>query len=192
MTCGIISSLYVDECRELAWAFNLDFSEYTVALSHCGAGIRSWAKSVGYKAKIAYFFEAGHARQEEANIVMAKMLDNDAIRFSYLSHSFVYKLEARPLHTPDMLAWYWAKHLAGEPVREDLKVLTADGTHYSHHLAKGPQNYPRPLHRCKKTLFPLIIARYDELAGVLRESVVLRGAQSCSAVDKQRTSRGGG
>lgn len=83
-------------------------SPYTFALMGCLTVVRRWVDRTQYPGKIAYFFEAGHEHQHEANGYLYDVMKgnpNSVQKLAYVSHSFVDKREAPPLQAADMLAW---------------------------------------------------------------------------------------
>ncbi len=71
-----------------------------------------WADRKGDNGKFAFFFEAGHQNQEEANFIMNGITSGGAEKiaeYHYLSHTFFTKTESPPLHAADMLAWHVTK-----------------------------------------------------------------------------------
>jgi len=83
-------------------------SAYATALLGVMIQVRKWAEETGFNGQIAYFFEAGHKHQGDANAFMSWMFDSDAIvaKHQYAGHAFVPK--ATPaLHPADLLAWQW-------------------------------------------------------------------------------------
>ena len=102
------------------------------------AGIQSWILRNQFRGqgKVAYFFEAGHPDQNQANALMKRIFDNKTLRqnYCYGSHSFVDKECVRPVQTADILAWHqatqvkrWLKNDAR--MRADFRVLTAKPRH---------------------------------------------------------------
>jgi hypothetical protein len=92
-------------------------------------GVRIWAEKNRFGGRIAYFFEAGHKHQTEANGVMNRIF-NDADfrqRYRYASHAFVPKEYNRPVQTADILAWHhvqdFRRYLDGRPRRRDFEAL---------------------------------------------------------------------
>jgi hypothetical protein len=93
------------------------------------SGIYGWIMRNQFDGKIAYFFEAGHKYQGQANELMNSIFGNPALRqeYRYASHSFVTKEEARPVQAADILAWQHAadmkKRLRQLPRRADYAAL---------------------------------------------------------------------
>lgn len=103
-------SVTIDEAQYDAWRtdqYPLFGSAYSWCCWMSLLGVESWAEKNNFDGKIAYFFEAGHDSQGEANRIMAESMDIPGIR--YASHTFAKKMELRPLQTADILAWQAAK-----------------------------------------------------------------------------------
>lgn len=77
----------------------------------CLAGINNWLDEQNEVGDVAYFFEAGHRFQSQANALMSSLFKSQTLRtgFRYLSHSFVDKAKIRPIQSADVLAWQAAK-----------------------------------------------------------------------------------
>lgn len=92
-------------------------------------GVREWAIRTGFTGKIAYYFEAGHKHQTEANGVMNRIFKDDDFRrrYRYGSHAFVPKETNRPVQTADVLAWHhvqdYRRYLEGRDRRKDFAAL---------------------------------------------------------------------
>ena len=85
-------------------------SPYTFAVFGCLTNIERWAQRTGYTGKVAYFFEAGHEKQSEANAVLTELAKKpQGQQFRYFSHTFADKSDAPPLQAADMLAWQMRK-----------------------------------------------------------------------------------
>lgn len=110
-------------------------SPYTFALMGCLSVVRRWVERTDYTGKIAYFFEAGHRHQKEANGYLNDVVTKNELaaeRFAYVAHSFVDKRAAPPLQAADMLAWqthhYHARWLKGHvEARKDFLALIRPG-----------------------------------------------------------------
>jgi hypothetical protein len=77
---------------------------------------------------VAYFFEAGHKCQGDANRLMELVHANPHFksRFHYKSHTFLDKEDATPLQAADLLAWEWGKYVQkspAQPIRKSLESL---------------------------------------------------------------------
>ena len=102
------------------------------------AGIQSWILRNQFRGrgKAAYFFEAGHRDQSEANALMKRIFDNKTLRqnYCYGSHSFVEKESMRPIQKADILAWHqatqvkrWLKN--DTRMRADFRALASKPRH---------------------------------------------------------------
>jgi hypothetical protein len=99
-------------------------------------GIKSWVMRNGFHGEVAYFFEAGHASQPQANALMKRIFDNPTLRsaYCYANHSFVDKIKVRPVQTADILAWQQATQVKrwlnkDNRMRADFRALTAKPSH---------------------------------------------------------------
>jgi hypothetical protein len=81
---------------------------YTTCLQFCLAEVNRWAKRTGFLGEVAYFFEAGHRHQREANERMHNIARDAKKRadYHYASHTFIDKRHARPCDAADYLAWH--------------------------------------------------------------------------------------
>lgn len=88
--------------------------------------VRVWADRTNFSGKIAYFFEAGHAKQSEANALMNRIFKNERLKelYRYASHAFVDKKLVRPVQTADILAWLHATEF--KRISRGVKELRAD------------------------------------------------------------------
>jgi hypothetical protein len=111
-------------------------SAYTWCCHTVLLGIRIWADRVGFYDDIAYFFEAGHAHQSEANGVMNRVFRDDRYRkaYRYGGHAFVPKEKNRPVQTADVLAWHHVqeekRRLEGRRTRLDFRALVEERDQY--------------------------------------------------------------
>ncbi|MDP1874298.1 DUF3800 domain-containing protein [Phenylobacterium sp.] len=82
---------------------------YSFCLRGCLAAISDWRKRTNFRGEIAYFFEAGHRDQSEANRIMHEVFQHEEARrrFAYGNHTFVEKTKVVPLQSADLLAWLW-------------------------------------------------------------------------------------
>lgn len=99
-------------------------SAYSFCLALCVKQISNWAHD--NETKVAYFFEAGHKDQTEANDIMNRI--NGKERASYAAHAFVDKRDSIPLQAADMLAWqlyhFLTRQAQGFPkMRKDFQAL---------------------------------------------------------------------
>jgi hypothetical protein len=135
-TIGVVVSVTEDEYDALApagWHEKYG-GAYTLCLQWCLAGIGLWAEDNKVEGPFAYFFEAGHAHQGEANTRMNLIYQNPVTRARYhhASHTFADKKLHRGLQAADMLAWHFARMynrsvIGGEHVRPDTAHLVLGG-----------------------------------------------------------------
>lgn len=126
---GISLSIRETEYDEIMNGAPFIYSAYTLLLLLAVYKIRGYLKGLYPDGKIAYFFEAGHSKANEANKFMngiSQLGWED--HFSYAGHAFLDKKEAVPLQAADMLAWqhrhYYARLAKGyEKPRADFAAL---------------------------------------------------------------------
>jgi hypothetical protein len=106
-------------------------SAYTYCCWLCLTAIYGWIMKSHFEGDIAYFFEAGHSSQAEANRLMNWIFSDAGLRgdYRYQSHAFVQKEKARPVQAADLLVWQHATHLkrmmrGGTRPRLDYLALT--------------------------------------------------------------------
>jgi hypothetical protein len=111
-------------------------SPYTFCCWQVLASIRTWIIRNGFEGDIAYFFEAGHQKQSEANAVMNRLFKDKGMResYHYVAHSFVDKKKVRPVQTADILAWQQATQLKrwlknDYRIRADFQALAEKPRH---------------------------------------------------------------
>jgi hypothetical protein len=77
------------------------------------AGVQSWIARNNFDGEIAYFFEAGHASQSQANALMNRIFNEPKLRqkYRYAAHAFIDKAKVRPVQTADILAWQTATQM---------------------------------------------------------------------------------
>jgi hypothetical protein len=92
--------------------------------------IHHWIAAHHFDGRAAYFFEAGHKKQGEANALMQRIFDSPDLRrqYCYGGHAFADKKQARPLQAADILAWLQAnqaqRYLRGShDMRKDYAAL---------------------------------------------------------------------
>jgi hypothetical protein len=111
-------------------------SAYTFCCWQVLAGIRSWIMRNRFQGEVAYFFEAGHRSQSEANALMHRIFANQTLRqsYCYTGHAFVDKQKVRPVQTADILAWQQATQVKrrlnkNSNMRADFRALAAKPRH---------------------------------------------------------------
>jgi hypothetical protein len=82
---------------------------YSVCLNVVLGGAYHWAKHMGFTSRLAYFFEAGHNNQSEADRILTRAFSMEDLRTSrsYAGHGFVRKEDSPPTQAADILAWQW-------------------------------------------------------------------------------------
>ena len=120
--------------RDYDEIFPRGYAQYGSAYSYCChtciAVVNEWIKANYVAGETAYFFEAGHKSQNEANRIMNAIFANPTQRrdYRYAGHSFGDKKKLRPLQAADLFAWLNANQakrvLRGEKtMRADLRAL---------------------------------------------------------------------
>jgi hypothetical protein len=128
---GLAMTINEDDYAELIAPREGMRSAYAAALLMLMAQVRKWADRTHFNGDIAYFFEAGHKHQKDANSFMTWMFESPrvAAKFRYAGHTFLAK-PTPALHPADLLAWQWrleAKRALDpnrkHPPRRDLQAL---------------------------------------------------------------------
>ena len=128
-TLGLAITVDVDEFNRLRPESSLLGSPYTFCAHWIIGGVIWWIKQSQYKGDVAYFFEAGHKSQSEANRIMDEVFRVPQLREAsrYAQHGFVKKTQAPVVQAADLLAWQWYTDLRhrheGRPRRKDLESL---------------------------------------------------------------------
>lgn len=104
-------------------------TSYSFAFYMITRGVARWVEETEYTGEIAYFFEAGHASQSEANELMGIALRVPEIRaqMRYAGHAFVDKAKSPQVQAADLFAWLLTKdrkgRAEGRPRRKDYASL---------------------------------------------------------------------
>jgi len=112
---------------------------YSFCTSAVMNALGSWSRATNYTGKIAYFFEAGHSSQPEANALMNLAVEDEKLRdmMRYSGHAFLLKEESAGTQAADLLAWLWRKDVKDKPTgrrrRKDCESLLAH-THITWHI----------------------------------------------------------
>ncbi len=127
------AAVSVDEQEYNSWvAKRLIGSAYSYCCWQILAGISNWLRDNNVSADVAYFFEAGHASEGEADAIMRKIFSDNALKstYRYVSHSFVDKQKVRPIQSADLLAWlhgnFLKKMASRQRPRSDYIALVKD------------------------------------------------------------------
>jgi len=146
MAVGVSVTVRESDFYEWTKAPNYLFgSAYTWCCYMCLIGVAGWVYHNKIDAEIAYFFEAGHQHQKQANAVMASVLDEPDFR--YKAHAFLKKQNARPLQSADLLAWQAAtfrkRYMKGitKPRADFRALVTGTETHTYHGTRKVFDEY---------------------------------------------------
>jgi uncharacterized protein DUF3800 len=152
-----------DKCTDALATFG---GAYTWCCYMCLVAVHTWAEDTNFDGEIAYFFEAGHKYQKQANALMHQIAKIPEIRRSmrYASHSFVDKVQARPIQSADILAWHGAvlgkRLLEGNTkMRADFITLCERDTHYLEGDAEEFMAFQRRLTALPPSLRELFYSR---------------------------------
>jgi hypothetical protein len=138
---GIAVTVNEAEFREHMLQHALVGSSYSFAAHVILAGVASWIGANPTTGSVAYFFEAGHLSQPEANAIMTLLFRSPRAKAShrYAGHAFVEKETTPAVQAADLLAWQWytdrRHHLEGRPRRKDCAILL-EHHHNANHI--GP------------------------------------------------------
>lgn len=114
-------------------------SAYAFALMASMNHVLNWKLRTGTTGETAFFFEAGHKHQSDANAFVTWMLGNASLSaaLGYAGHAFVPKVTPG-LHPADNLAWHWRLETSRRlnpnrrhKMRADLKALMRTGDVYA-------------------------------------------------------------
>ena len=106
---GLACAMNVAQFEKLMPDHPLIGSPYTFCAHVILGGVQNWAATTNYKGDIAYFFEAGHASQQEANQIMNKVFAHPKLKHEsrYAAHAFVDKTKMAGIQAADLLAWQY-------------------------------------------------------------------------------------
>ncbi|HEX3431651.1 MAG TPA: hypothetical protein VHT03_12270 [Rhizomicrobium sp.] len=103
---------------------------YTFCVTLATAAIRQWVRATNYQGDVAYFFEAGHQSQPEADQIMGRLFNTPNLKIAsrYVRHAFVEKARSAPVQAADLLAWQFytdgRRQVEGHTVhRKDFESL---------------------------------------------------------------------
>jgi len=143
MECGFVYSFdlnYKHLCPNTIMNGVGLFTPYSLCCYWGLMGARYWSEQTSFDGKIAYFFEAGHSSQSQANGIMQQIFDVPELReaYRYAGHAFVNKQDSVLLQCADILAWQWGKNVKERAkgnlkARADLLSLL-DKPHYTAHF----------------------------------------------------------
>jgi Protein of unknown function (DUF3800) len=141
---GIAVTVNSDEFEKLMPKHPLIGSPYSFSAHTLLGGVYEWISQQRMSPidKMAYFFEAGHQSQGEANAIMNKLFEIEKFRkdYRYAGHSFVPKDSTPAVQAADLLAWQWytdKRHqLEARPRRKDCTVLL-EHPHNAVHIDQG-------------------------------------------------------
>jgi hypothetical protein len=126
---GFAVTLDLDEWKRHRPLNRVIGDDYSFCAHVIIAGVGQWIKEHPETDKCAYFFEAGHKHQKQANIIMTTIFNNSRLQsdYRYAAHAFIPKCGNPPVQAADLLAWQWytdRKRTAQKlPHRKDLESL---------------------------------------------------------------------
>jgi hypothetical protein len=141
---GVGATVNVGEYDELMLKHPQIGSAYSFCARHCLTATRAYVEEdLKASGDIAYFFEAGHRSQSEANRIMNDIFA-DASRcreYRYAGHGFYLKESIPALQAADLLAWQLFTHrkrqlAGGSGFRKDFEALLQGTLHKIVHMAK--------------------------------------------------------
>jgi hypothetical protein len=150
---------------------------YSFAAHIILAGLSSWLDANQAATSCAYFFEAGHASQSEANEIMNTLFKSAKAKAShrYAGHAFVDKEQTPVVQAADLLAWQWytdKRHqVEGRARRKDCAKLME---HHHNAVHVGPDKLS-----AVREAMPFILGGKDDFTALMRlhrgdENVVTR------------------
>jgi len=109
ISCGLAVTVEPRQFADIMPNSKAIGSAYSFCAHACLTAVQWWANKNNYNGDIAYFFEAGHRSQTEANGIMNEIFTDKNLRAKhrYVAHSFVDKRKVRPVQAADLIAWQW-------------------------------------------------------------------------------------
>jgi hypothetical protein len=113
---------------------------YNFLLWNCLFGVRHWLDVTKWEHDVAYFFEAGHKHQGEANRIMDLAFRDPAARaqLHHAGHAFVDKKKSPAIQAADLFAWQLAtdhkRRMRDLGRRKDFEALLASPFHKAIHI----------------------------------------------------------
>lgn len=102
---------------------------YNFCLMHCALQVSKFAKKQG-AGNVAYTFESGGPKMEDASAFMNRVARNEKVSadLSYGGHAFLSKSNEPALYAPDYIAWGWQRSFSpgGNEWHETLKIILDD------------------------------------------------------------------
>jgi len=138
---GLAVTVNSKEFLELMPRHNLIGGPYTFSAHAILGGIYNWLQCNPRVGRMAYFFEAGHKNEREANAIMKLLFEQPKLKEAYKfgRYGFVDKEGTPAVQAADLLAWQWytdKRHqLEGRPRRMDCVSLLE---HHHNAIHIGP------------------------------------------------------
>lgn len=106
---GIGVSIGTEVFDKLAPRHPVIGSAYSLCLTTILSGVEKWIRETKYQGDVAYFFEAGHDSQKEANWILDQTFNQPDMKkqFHYVGHAFLEKAHSPPTQAADLLAWQY-------------------------------------------------------------------------------------
>ena len=114
-------------------------SAYSLSVRFVLGFLEDWLRQNPWATEMSYFFEAGHAKQGHADMLMKFLFSRQKLedRLRYGGHAFIPKDKPSPVQAADLLAWQWRtdreRHTEGKPRRKDCTSLL-EHPHTAMHL----------------------------------------------------------
>lgn len=124
MTYGIVVAAVEEKFDSIVPVHPLVGNAYSVLANQVLSAVKVWADRNQYDGPISYFFESGHAHQEEANRIMNLSALNEQLQKEsrYTGHAFRKKQESPALQAADLLVWHycndWTRQSKGDYSRD--------------------------------------------------------------------------
>lgn len=109
---GVATSINVRDYISIVGSGRFIPTPYAYALTGCLNAMRRWIEQNGYKGRVAYFFEDGHAHRADAESFISNVIlkDDESKQFyRSVGAGFYDKRSVLPLQAADMLAWFAAQ-----------------------------------------------------------------------------------
>lgn len=113
---------------------------YNFCLMHCALQVSKFAKKNG-GGDVAYTFESGGPKMEEASAFMNRVAHNEKVvsDLSYGGHAFLSKSAEPALYAADYIAWGWQRSFSpgGSEWHETLQIILNDKAHPLYAIASS-------------------------------------------------------
>ena len=143
---GIAVTVNEKQFRQHINGYYLIGGSYSFLVNSLLAGVGEWIDANPFVKRVAYFFEAGHASQSEANRIMSEIFKPPELQaaYRYGGHAFVEKTQTSAIQAADLLAWQWytdRRHqLEARPRRKDF-ISLLEHPHHALHMTEDRLSY---------------------------------------------------